>query len=243
MRKEPLMLNVEQVARMWVGASANRRVDIIAGHSSPCLVGEGCRWTTLSGKPIYYPNAYKWPKRYHPSTIRVEVGADWRCDAREVMVDGIVTWIRGNFRDFDGLRIARGWISAGISGWKRVWAIRNPKSGRGFHGARGNNAEQWDGLEAAINAARAAWVIREAQDQEDTILESLSEIAEPLVTREASVEAGNCSIGTEAYAARRGWANRYYVRVDVLDRAAEPRAQLAAQAARRALAKLIGANI
>jgi hypothetical protein len=44
---------------------------------------EGCAgyWTTPGGAPVRYPNAYRkaWGKPvYHLSTVRVEVGVDWR---------------------------------------------------------------------------------------------------------------------------------------------------------------------
>jgi hypothetical protein len=233
-------MQLKQLARMWVGSRANMPVEVVDGKIAPREVGSGYYFTTPSGKTIVrYPNAYGWRTLYHPSTLRIEVGRDWKSNVREVVVDRLPTWIRGNFRDFDGLRIARGWISAGRDGWKRVWAIRDPKIGRGYHGQRWNNAQLWDGLEEAICDARKAWILRAQQEIENTVIESLGDIAEALITREASIEAGNCAVGTDAFIARHGWNNRYYVRARVLDRTGESRAYQAIAVARRALARII----
>lgn len=232
-------IDIERVARMWCGVRANMPVEIVDGDAPPKVCGEGFHWTTPGGKPIRYPNAYKWEKVYHASTIRVEVGRNWRHDVRELVVDGQDTYVREQFRDFDGLRIARGWLSHGSSGWSRIWAIRDPQTGRAYHGRRSSLEGRWDGLAEAIAEARATWTVRAENEREQAVLAELSVIAEPLVTRADSKAAGNCGVGTEAYAARRGWTDRYYVRAELLDRAPEPRARAAAQAARRMLARII----
>lgn len=43
----------------------------------PYTTGHSYYWTTPGGKPIYYPNAYRWPKVYHGSTITLHVGQKW----------------------------------------------------------------------------------------------------------------------------------------------------------------------
>lgn len=53
-------------------------VRIVDGNVAPRICGEGFYWTTPSGKTIIrHPSAYKWPKRYHASTRRVEVGREF----------------------------------------------------------------------------------------------------------------------------------------------------------------------
>lgn len=55
-----------------VGSSYSIRV--VPGDAPPQLVGESFHWTTPGGKPIRHPNAYRWPKVYHASTLHVVVG-------------------------------------------------------------------------------------------------------------------------------------------------------------------------
>ena len=51
---------------------------IVGSYQSPKLTGDHPYFTTPSGKTIInYPNAYNWPKSYHPSTRRIEVGLEW----------------------------------------------------------------------------------------------------------------------------------------------------------------------
>jgi hypothetical protein len=53
-------------------------VEVVPGAQAPSVAGETYYWTTPSGKTIVrHPNAYGWRTLYWPSTLRVEVGADW----------------------------------------------------------------------------------------------------------------------------------------------------------------------
>lgn len=61
-------------------ASPPARVLVVSGSKNPAprLAGQQGYWTTPSGNTIVrYPNAYRWPKTYHCSTLRVEVHVDW----------------------------------------------------------------------------------------------------------------------------------------------------------------------
>lgn len=52
-------------------------IEIVAGDTAPRAAGRSYYWTTPGGKAIQYPNAYRWPKVYHASSRRIEVGVDW----------------------------------------------------------------------------------------------------------------------------------------------------------------------
>lgn len=60
-----------------------RNMPIFIDHSAggkrraPRVEGASFYWTTPGGKPISHPSAYRWEKVYHPSTLRIVVGADW----------------------------------------------------------------------------------------------------------------------------------------------------------------------
>lgn len=55
-----------------------RPVDVVPGDRRPREEGESYYFTTPSGKTrVRYPNAYKWPTMYWPSTRRVIVGQEW----------------------------------------------------------------------------------------------------------------------------------------------------------------------
>ena len=67
----------------WNGAP----VDVIPGGDAPHEAGESSYYTTPGGKLIHHPNAYKWAKVYHASTVCVEVGRKWlerRCWLRRM---------------------------------------------------------------------------------------------------------------------------------------------------------------
>ena len=55
-------------------------IKIVDGNISPCFRGNSFRWETKSGKPVYYPNAYKkafGKPIYIPSTKHIVVGKEW----------------------------------------------------------------------------------------------------------------------------------------------------------------------
>lgn len=53
-------------------------IRVVPGRGAPRMAGSGPYHTTLSGKTVvHHPNAYKWRTLYHPSTLRIEVGAEW----------------------------------------------------------------------------------------------------------------------------------------------------------------------
>ena len=73
-----LSLEVKRIVRKLANARNNLPVEIIDGRQAPKEIGESGYYTTPSGKTrITYPSAYKWPKVYHCSTIRVTVGRKW----------------------------------------------------------------------------------------------------------------------------------------------------------------------
>ncbi len=57
-------------------------VILVDGNAAPALKGESWHYTTRSGERIHHPSAYSckgWSSMcYHPSTIRIEVGREWR---------------------------------------------------------------------------------------------------------------------------------------------------------------------
>lgn len=78
MNPETLPLPLRRAARRAVDAHASCPVVLIPGDNPPKLVGESFHFTTPGGRPVRYPNAYRrayGKPVYHPSTLRVEVGA------------------------------------------------------------------------------------------------------------------------------------------------------------------------
>lgn len=63
--------------RKLLGLANNHPIVIVAGRSKPTRRGHDAYYTTPGGKHISHPNAYKWPKVRHGSTLRAEVGAKW----------------------------------------------------------------------------------------------------------------------------------------------------------------------
>lgn len=65
---------IRKVAKL---PGTNYSIQVVEGTKKPRLVGKSYHWTTMGGKPIYYPNAYKWQKIYVSSSLRIEVGKIW----------------------------------------------------------------------------------------------------------------------------------------------------------------------
>ncbi len=76
--------DVSRLLKKWIrevaGARNNCPIVVVKGGSAPTLLGKSYHYVNKSGDIIRHPNAYKraWGKPiYMPSTIRVEVGANW----------------------------------------------------------------------------------------------------------------------------------------------------------------------
>lgn len=71
---------VEQIIRAEAGCSGKPwpiELDSVNPLREPELVGQSYHFTTITGKPVYYPNAYRrayGKPVYHSSTLRIEVG-------------------------------------------------------------------------------------------------------------------------------------------------------------------------
>jgi len=76
---------VTRQIRSWAlkhagGHRKDAPIIIVEGDQSPNWKGCSFYWTTKTGKPVYYPNAYRkaWGKTiYVRSSIRIEVGKNW----------------------------------------------------------------------------------------------------------------------------------------------------------------------
>jgi len=75
------LADFNRAARLDAGAHTSMPVEVVEGDSAPSVAGESYYHTTPSGELCEYPSAYRKAfgrPVYHPSTRRVEVGADWR---------------------------------------------------------------------------------------------------------------------------------------------------------------------
>jgi hypothetical protein len=122
----------EQIARLVANSERNRSVQLIDNSTQPPkLVGKGFYWTTPGGKLIHYPNAYRWHKIYHPSTLRVEVGANWK----PLIPKGMQLKIEGGYlvlvRDSDGMDLhffGSQMLRKNFRGWARKEMARSWKN-------------------------------------------------------------------------------------------------------------------
>jgi hypothetical protein len=75
--------NITYVQRKAIRAAAGLSgtpytIVVEPGNAGPRLEGKSYYWTTPSGLTVVrHPNAYSWPKLYHPSTRRIVVGRRW----------------------------------------------------------------------------------------------------------------------------------------------------------------------
>lgn len=68
---------LKRAIRRVANAPAHAPIRIVPGDSRPTLRGSGFYYTTVGGRPVRHPNAYRraWGRPvYHPSTLSVVVG-------------------------------------------------------------------------------------------------------------------------------------------------------------------------
>jgi hypothetical protein len=71
---------LSRLVRAHCGAASSRPIVVVPGRGAPRKCGEGCRFETPGGRPVYHPSAYRRAYGrpvYVASTRRVEVGAQW----------------------------------------------------------------------------------------------------------------------------------------------------------------------
>jgi hypothetical protein len=136
-------------------------VVVVPGKAAPHVEGSAACWTTPGGKPITYPNAYKWPKVYHHSTVHVEVGAAWVERYANLIAAGDGPGLSGLPLEYAGithlaaLRTKGGWCAAWrekgkvVVGFVAGSAEGVPKTGL-FHAKTMASAKR--GVDARIRA-------------------------------------------------------------------------------------------
>lgn len=107
-------INTEYIARLWLRDTGNHPVHIETGDSPPRWEGEEWYFTTPGGTRIEHPNAYKWPKVYHPSTLAIHVGARWLYRHRGVRREDfngktIIVLPEKYTHRVDGFAVSPGW--------------------------------------------------------------------------------------------------------------------------------------
>ena len=71
---------INRIVRSIAGAANHVPVEVIPGTQKPTLTGESSHYVTPSGKPVYYPNAYRrafGKPIYVSSTLAVYVGEEY----------------------------------------------------------------------------------------------------------------------------------------------------------------------
>ena len=107
-----LTVDQRRIIREAAGEARSRSpVVIVPGRKRPKEIGRRSYWTTPSGKTeIAHPNAYDWPKWYHPSTLRIEVGSEWvakKFGSGDALVDAVkesVEYMATKPSDLRGMR-------------------------------------------------------------------------------------------------------------------------------------------
>lgn len=161
--------------------------------------GESYHWTTLGGRPIRHPGAYRWPKTYHASTrrLRVEPAFFERAKISEVLsIDGTPTVLAFAHR-YEPSRAVR--VTAGWTRGHRIFV-----AGDGARTVHVTRRGTLGGLttadyEAALTAARAAWAAQDEADRRARV--ERQRLANVWVSAPDSIRAGNCAVGTEHMAA------------------------------------------
>ena len=183
----------------------------VDGDAFPKIMGEGGFNTTPSGKTIVrHPNAYGYRTIYHRSTLRIEVGRDWRHHELVSHEEGRVTvWLAVAFcRGFGDWS-----FTPYHTGFGRTGLLVRHASGWSHHVATGEDVGGWkvraldfaeprkmrlvaDYCAGRMAAQKAADLAAKANS-----FSGMSLLAVP-VTVGSSVRAGNCREGTLLFARR-----------------------------------------
>ena len=149
--------------------------------------GHGCYYTTIGGKPIYHPSAYRWPKIYNASTVEIRINPYWA--AKHLAAPRGYFWAV----DADGLRLVQ------------------TASGQDYHPTQ---SEILLGAKAISVLLRKAVAARKKIAK---INKKIGKLADRVwVSVEDSKKAGNCEAGTVIWASRHGLAECGAVRGDYL---------------------------
>ena len=155
--------------------SSTQSITVEDGHAAPYWTGKSYYYTTPGGRPIAHPNAYRWSKVYHGSTLTLRVGLDW---VREKRTPKGMEWRA----DANGVYLCR--LSDGIDYHPTHEDVRAKNfAGRVRRGMAAN-------YRARVETRKA----------ERVLTRSLPTI---VVTLDDSRRAGNCVQGTLAWAERK----------------------------------------
>lgn len=198
-------VNSNYLCRLICGAGNSVPVEIVKGDSPPKMQGESFYYTTPGGKPIYAPSAYKWPKVYHGSTLRIEVGEKWAAKKSNHAVydfsDGVRSAIFPNrVRRVGKIRIIPGYASS----LGRIFLVNR---GKRFYHSRRNltlsafQKAQTDKLQEIADQAKEAWAKQDAAKKKESALnKSLNKV---WVSVEDCLSAGLCMPGILSFASRK----------------------------------------
>lgn len=195
-----LNYRIEYLARFMTDIANSTPVVLDPTATGISVGGESYHWTTLGGRPIRHPGAYRWPKVYHASTrhLRVEPAFFDRAKISEVLsIDGTPTVLAFAHR-YEPSRTVR--VTAGWTRGAKIFVVGD--------GARTIHVPRFTGVlrditqadyERAIAVARAMWA---AQDDADRLARvERQRLASVWVSAADSIRAGNCAPGTDHMAA------------------------------------------
>jgi hypothetical protein len=211
-----------RVIRILTGSAVNIPIVEVDGDDPPREAGESFYWTTPSGKTrVSYPRAYGWRTVYHHSTLRVEVGRDWRPPELVRVEDsgfavqympetarGVGDWTVGRYvapvRPFAGI-VRNGLLLRHSSGW--AYHVRSGEDVGGWGCCPTDFDEPWKLALLVQHGQRK----REQQQAADRAAKATSfsgmDLRAVPVTIDTSLRAGNCRDGTMAFSYRHRLGN------------------------------------
>lgn len=149
--------------------------------------GRGFYYTTPTGKPIYHPAAYRWPKHYHASTLDIHVNPYW--------VQKHLKAPRGYHWALDDLGVH----------------LVQTRTGHTYHP---RHRELLQGAKEVARLLRVAVIARKRAAVIDAEIARLA--PKTWVTLNDSVASGNCAQGSRGFAQRHGLDSCGAVRADYL---------------------------
>lgn len=178
---ELTIITAERAARRIAGVRDSfPQIEPVPGDTAPRALGSSYYFSTLGGTPIRHPSAYRWPKVYHASTRRIEVGRAWlyRARRRYALDAGKILIDRRSITRLTDCTVAQGYDGQG----RTVYVVYS-REGH-YHGSPGQTALR------TVRAARAAF--RDRAKLRKHLAYARRVAPRTWVSVEDSVRGGNC---------------------------------------------------
>lgn len=194
-------VNYKYVCRLAARSANSVPVEITKGDSPPKEVGDNFYYTTPGGKPIAFPNAYKWPKVYHPSTLKIQVGEKWLAKKENQAVYDLSDGVRCVIFPGRARRVGNIRIVPGYHGRKSILLFQRGKRTYHYQGLvplKPLKMIPEEEIVSLVNVAKDAWARQDKIKKKERFIRR--KISKVYVSVNDCLSIGACMVGIKAFA-------------------------------------------